>query len=141
MRIPTFEVREQRSISLAACAAVPPLMVVAGPNGSGKSTLLNALRSAPGVGRILYVSPHRASRRQVVQQRHLHVPIEMEDLLARPDTPGFEGINLFGGARDPWSYDDTANYLKHGLCQIEMQRSAAITARFDRDGEVARVAS
>lgn len=86
----------------------------------------------------MYVGPHRASRRQQVLQRHLYVLIALEELLARSDTPGYEGINLFGGLRDPWSYDDTSNYLKHGLCQVELQRSTAITARFDRDGEVAK---
>ena len=37
MRVPTFEVRDQRSIRFAKCEKVPTLMIVAGPNGAGKS--------------------------------------------------------------------------------------------------------
>jgi AAA15 family ATPase/GTPase len=43
MRIPQFEVRNQRGIRLAKCEPVPPLMLVAGPNGCGKSTLLHTI--------------------------------------------------------------------------------------------------
>jgi len=42
------------------------------------------------------------------------------------------------GARDAWSFDDTANYLKHGLCQIEVDRKDAIATRYDRDREIAK---
>jgi AAA15 family ATPase/GTPase len=48
MRIPTFEIRNQRSIRHAKCDAVPRLMIVVGPNGCGKSTLLNVVRGAAG---------------------------------------------------------------------------------------------
>ena len=120
MRLPSFEIVNQRSIKLAQCVKVPPLMVVAGPNGSGKSTLLNAIRSQAGYTNIMYVGPHRAMRRQQVQSRHLLAPsISFETLLSGQDVPGFEGIQIFGGSRDPWGYDDSANYLKHALCQIE----------------------
>lgn len=137
MRIASFAIENNRSIAVARCDQVPPLMVIAGPNGSGKTTLLDALRNQPGSGRILYMAPHRTSRRQVVQQRHLLAgPILLEELLARSDTPGYEGISLLGGARDAWNYDDTANYLKHGLCQIELERRDAISGRFDRDGHL-----
>jgi energy-coupling factor transporter ATP-binding protein EcfA2 len=137
MRIPSFVIREQRSITLAQCEDVPSLMVVAGPNGSGKSTLLNALRQHPGPGRILYLGPHRTSRRQQVQFRHLHQqPISLQELMSRSDVPGYEGISMITGSRDPWSFDDSVNYLKHGLCQIEVERQAALTARFDRHGEI-----
>jgi predicted ATPase len=74
MRLPSFEIVNQRSIKLAQCVKVPPLMVVAGPNGSGKSTLLNAIRSQAGYTNIMYVGPHRAMRRQQVQSRHLLAP-------------------------------------------------------------------
>lgn len=40
MRIPTFAVCNQRAVRLAACDAVPAVMVITGPNGCGKSTLL-----------------------------------------------------------------------------------------------------
>jgi ABC-type branched-subunit amino acid transport system ATPase component len=114
-------------------------MVVAGPNGTGKSTLLNALRTSPGAGPILYVGPHRVARRQQVQLRHLLGNlISFEELLARSDTPGYDGIALLGGLRDPWSIDDTANYLKHGLCQIESERQEAVARRYDAEGEILR---
>ena len=138
MRIPSFEVRDQRSLVFAACAALPNLMVITGPNGAGKSTLLYALRNSGGRQNILYVGPHRASRRQNVQQRHLITrPLLIEEMLARDDAPGYEGISLMTGARDPWSNDDATNYIKHSLCQIEVERQQAIAARFDRDGQIA----
>jgi hypothetical protein len=138
MRVAEFDIRNQRGVRHAQCAAVPPLMVIAGPNGSGKSTLLNAIRSSAGYHDIMYVGPHRAMRRQQVMQRHLLAPtISFEKLLEGQNVPGFEGIRIFDGARDPWGYDDTANYLKHALCQIEVDRQQAITARVDRDGGIA----
>ena len=138
MRIPSFEIQNQRSIRFAKCDKVPALMVVAGPNGAGKSTLLNAIRSQAGYQNVMYVGPHRAMRRQQVQSRHLLAPsISFESLLSSPQIPGFEGIRIFDGARDPWGYDDSANYLKHALCQIEVDRQQAITSRVDRDGGIA----
>ena len=137
MRIPSFEVRSQRAIQYAACERVPPLMVIAGPNGTGKSTMLNALRSSAGWQDVLYLGPHRAMRRQHVQQRHLlSAQISFRQLLASPNTQGFDGIRLVDGARDPWSYDDSANYLKHALCQIELDRQQAIAAHYDRVGSI-----
>lgn len=139
MRIPSFEVRDQRSIRFARCEQVPPLMIIAGPNGCGKSTLLNAIRAASGYQNIMYVGPHRAMRRQQVQQRHLlTAPISFEALLAGQNVPNYEGIRLLDGARDPWGYDDSASYLKHALCQIESERQQAIATRFDRDGQIER---
>jgi len=138
MRIPRFTIRNQRSIRFAQCESVPQLMVIAGPNGCGKSTLLNHMRTEHGRERIVYVGPHRSIRRQRVMERHLFTPpILLEELLARQDTPGYEGIQLLGGNRDPWSYDDTGNYLKHALCQVEIERQQAIAKRFDRDGQIA----
>ncbi|WP_162917477.1 ATP-dependent nuclease [Dongia deserti] len=116
---------------------MPKLMVIAGPNGSGKSTLLHAIRSQNGYSHIMYVGPHRAMRRQQVQQRHLLAPsISFETLLSAQSIPGFEGIRIFDAARDPWSYDDSANYLKHALCQVEVDRQQAITAKVDREGGI-----
>lgn len=138
MRIPSFEVRNQRSVRLAKCEKLPQLMVIAGPNGTGKSTLLHAIRSQAGYQNIMYVAPHRAMRRQNVQSRHLLAPsISFETLLSSPSLPGFDGIRVFDGARDPWGSDDSANFLKHALCQIEVDRQQAITARVDRDGSIA----
>jgi predicted ABC-type ATPase len=61
MRIPSFEVRSQRSVGLARCEEVPQLMVFAGPNGSGKSTVLNHLRTraTDNQGPVIYVPPHQ----------------------------------------------------------------------------------
>jgi ABC-type hemin transport system ATPase subunit len=114
-------------------------MVVVGPNGSGKSTLLNGIRSTAGYSNIVYVGPHRAMRKQQVQQRHLLThTLSYESLLANPNVPSMEGIRLFDGTRDPWGYDESANYLKHTLCQIEVDRLQAIGARLERDGEIAK---
>lgn len=138
MRIPSFEVRNQRSIKFARCEAVPALMVIAGPNGTGKSTLLNMIRSNAGFTNVMYVGPHRSMRRQNVQSRHLLAPsISFESLLSSQQIPGFDGIRMFDGARDPWGADDSANYLKHALCQIEVDRQQAITAKVDKDGGIA----
>ncbi len=138
MRISKFEVQSQRSIRLAKCDIVPQLMLIAGPNGAGKSTLLNELRNNNKHRDIIYLGPHRAMRRQHVQQRHLiSTSISIEDLLTKREVPGFEGIQLLSGQRDPWSYDDSVNYLKHALCQVEIERTQAIAARYDRDGEIA----
>jgi energy-coupling factor transporter ATP-binding protein EcfA2 len=138
VRIPSFEVRDQRSIKYARCDAVPALMVIAGPNGTGKSTLLNTIRSNAGYTNVMYVGPHRSMRRQNVQSKHLLAPsISFESLLSSQQIPGFEGIRIIDGSRDPWGADDSANYLKHALCQIEIDRQQAITAKVDKDGGIA----
>jgi len=112
-------------------------MVVAGPNGSGKSTLLNAIRASAGYTNIMYVGPHRAMRKQVVQQRHLMTQaFSLETFLSSQSVSGVEGIRIFDGSRDPWGYDESANYLKHTLCQIEVDRLQAIANRVDREGEI-----
>jgi ABC-type cobalamin/Fe3+-siderophores transport system ATPase subunit len=137
MRIPAFEVRNNRSIRLARNDRVPELMIVAGPNGCGKSTLLHALRTIQGKERVIYVGPHRSTRRQRVMERHLFAqPISLAELFMRPDTPAYEGIHLLGGTRDAWGYDDTPNYLKHALCQVEIERQQAIAKRYDRNGHI-----
>lgn len=137
MRIPAFEIQNQRSLNFAKCDVVPRLMIVAGPNGAGKSTLLYSLRNVGGRQNILYIGPHRATRRQHVRQRFLiSTTFNYEEFLARDDAPRFDGIDLYGGGRDPWSNDDSANYLKHSLCQIEIERQQAIAARYDRDGQI-----
>ena len=139
MRIPSFSIQNQRAIRLAACEALPPVMILTGPNGCGKSTLLNSLRNYGGDGRTLYVGPHRTSRRQHVRMRFLSQNrIEMSSLLAAQSLPGIEGINLPSNERDAWNYDEAQSYLKFSLCQIELDRQAAIAQRFDDDGKVFR---
>src|SRR5579859_309370 len=100
MRLPSFEVRSSRNVRWARCERVPQLMVIAGPNGAGKSTLLYFLRTAYGTNNVLYIGPHRALRRQQVQQRHLYAnKFLLEYMLTLPDTPGFEGVQLTTGNR------------------------------------------
>ena len=116
MRIPLFSTRNNRSIHLASCDPVPNVMVVTGPNGSGKSTLLDSLRHAGGgVGPILYVGPHRTSRRQQVMARHLfQKKIQMWQLLAQDSLPGYEGIAISGASRNrnAWDFDESSSFLK-----------------------------
>src|SRR6185295_8879759 len=134
MRIPKFEISSERSIRLAKCDAVPRLMVIAGPNGSGKSTLLNAIRTQANFSNVIYVGPHRSMRRQNVQQRHLMTSVlSYEQQLTNQSVSGFEGVSILNSSRDPWGYDESANYLKHALCQIEVERYQAIAERYDRD--------
>ncbi len=64
--------------------------------------------------------------------------IEMSSLLASSSLPGFEGINLPSQERDAWNFDEAQSYLKHSLCQIELDRQAAIADRFDADGLVTK---
>ena len=138
MRIPQFSVRNRRSIRLAAWEPVPRIMLITGPNGCGKSTLLDALRQAPGPnGSILYVGPHRTSGRQQVQMRYLAgAKLLMRDLQSRPNLPGYDGINVHSTSRSAWDFDDTNSYLKYALCQIELDRQAALAERFDKYGRI-----
>lgn len=138
MRIPNFAIRNQRAVRLAACETVPSVMVITGPNGCGKSTLLNGLRNVgTGVGRTLYVSPHRNSRRQQVQMRFLgQARIEMGALLSANSLPGFDGLSLPSHERDAWNFDEAQSFLKYSLCQIEIDRQSAIADRFDSTGSV-----
>lgn len=140
MRIPNFSVRNNRSVHLAVCDTCPKVMVITGPNGSGKSTLLDCLRQSGGApGPILYVGPHRTSRRQTVRARYLYQqPIQMRKLLSEINLPGFEGINIPNRNRNAWDFDEASSYLKNGLCQIELDRQAAITNRLDLNGEITK---
>lgn len=112
MRIPEFVIRNQRAVRLAACDALPSIMVITGPNGCGKSTLLNSLRTVgTGPGKTLYVGPHRNSRRQQVQMRYLgQNRIEMSNILAGNSLPGFDGISLPSHERDAWNFDEAQSY-------------------------------
>jgi predicted ATP-dependent endonuclease of OLD family len=137
MRVPSFLVENQRGLSRAECTALPKVMIIAGPNGAGKSTLLSAIRDRTGYSNVVYVGPHRAMRRQNVQQRHLlSRPLSMEEIYSSQSLTNYDGIRLMDGARDPWGHDDSASYLKHALCQIEIDRQQAITTRFDREGSI-----
>lgn len=139
MKIATIKIQNQRSIKNVICETVPRLMVIAGPNGAGKSTLLNALKQQHG-GKVLYVGPHRNSRRQHVQYRSLiSHDINMEKILMQPNIQNnIEGMRIFDAARDPWDSDEALNFLKHGLCQLEIERKEAISSIYDRDGQIAK---
>ncbi len=138
MRIPRFSITNKRNIRLAACDPMPRLMIVTGPNGCGKSTLLDALRQAPGPsGSILYVGPHRTSGRQRVRMRYLAAQrLLMRQIQSDTNLPNFEGINIHTRARSAWDFDETSNYLKFALCQIELDRQAAVTERFDKQKKI-----
>ncbi len=136
MIINSFKIQDKRSIKLASCEVVPRLMVIAGPNGTGKSTLLNELKNQHSSA--LYVGPHRNSRRQQVQYRSLITSeINMEQILTRPSiNNNIEGMRIFNAARDPWDSDEALNYLKHGLCQLEIERKEAISSVYDREKKI-----
>ena len=138
MRIPQFSIANLRSIRLAACDQTPRIMIITGPNGCGKSTLLDALRGTPGSsGLILYVGPHRISGRQQVRMRYLAGDrLLMRDLQANNRLPSYEGITIHSRARSAWDFDETSSYLKYAMCQIELDRQAAITERFDKKGMI-----
>ena len=55
----------------------------------------------------------------------------MRELQSNPSLPSYEGINIHSQSRSAWDFDETSSYLKYALCQIELDRQAAITARFD----------
>ena len=138
MRIPEFQVDNHRTVERAACDKVPRVMIVTGPNGCGKSTLLDGLRWAPGPhGPILYVGPHRTSGRQTVQMQYLfQQKVSMRQLQAGNNLPSVQGVNIHSQQRSAWDFDETSNYLKYALCQVELDRQTAVTDRFDRDGEI-----
>jgi len=62
----------------------------------------------------------------------------MSTLLSSSSLPGIEGINLPSNERDAWNYDEAQSYLKHSLCQIELDRQAGIANRFDIDGSITK---
>src|SRR5262245_36138550 len=116
MRIPFFEIKNVRGVSNASCETVPPLMLIAGPHAAGKSTLLYELRKVRGRENILYIGPHRSSRRQQVKQRDLYDQnISFEAVLCQDSSPVYDsrrGLKMGGAARDPWNSDESATYLK-----------------------------
>jgi ATPase subunit of ABC transporter with duplicated ATPase domains len=139
MRIPEFTITNIRNIRLAHWKALPPIMIITGPNGCGKSTLLNNLRNVGGESHILYLGPHRSSRRQTVRMRFLSQQvIEMSSLLSTTSLPGFEGLDIPNRIRDAWNSDEASSYLKYSLCQIELDRQAALTDRFDNEGAISK---
>lgn len=118
-------------------------MVIAGPNGAGKSTLLNGLRAVTGQHNVIYAGPHRASRRhQVLSRSLIGQRIWLEELMSTigGGLPGLEGLNIGNTARDAWDYDPASSYVKFAICQVAMERQAALTERYDQDGSLSREA-
>ena len=137
MRLPKFAIQNTRNIRLAACSDVPTVMIVTGPNGCGKSTLLYNLKRSSGMQGMLYVGPHRTSRRSTVQMRYLAQPrLSMRQIHTQDDLPGFDGIPVYNHTRDAWDFDEASSYLKYAMCQIELDILAALGDRWHRDGEV-----
>ena len=138
MRIPEFNIVNRRNIRLANCDDVPRVMIITGPNGCGKSTLLDGLRNASGPnGPILYVGPHRTSGRQTVQMRDLYQnKVSMRQLQSSTNLPNVDGVRIHSQTRSAWDFDETSNYLKYALCQVELDRQSAITSRLDKYGEI-----
>ena len=61
----------------------------------------------------------------------------MRELQSSRNLPSYEGINIHSTARSAWDFDDTSNYLKYALCQIELDRQTAITGMYDKQGSIA----
>ena len=61
----------------------------------------------------------------------------MRDIQSNQNLPGYEGINVHSRSRSAWDFDETSSYLKYALCQIKLDRQAALAKRFDKDGKIA----
>jgi ABC-type cobalamin/Fe3+-siderophores transport system ATPase subunit len=139
MVIKEFNIRNNRSIKIAQCDNVPKLMIIAGPNGAGKSTLLYQLKTNRP-GRILYIGPHRHTRRQSVRYRSLiSRELSLEDILTQNSVEQrIDEMRVYQNSREPWDSDESLNYLKYGLCQLEIDRKEAIASIYDTKGEIAK---
>jgi ABC-type cobalamin/Fe3+-siderophores transport system ATPase subunit len=137
MVIKEFNIRNTRSIKIAQCDNVPKLMIIAGPNGAGKSTLLYQLKTNRP-GRILYIGPHRHTRRQSVRYRSLiSRELSLEDILTQNSVEQrIDEMQVYQRSREPWDSDESLNYLKYGLCQLEIDRKEAIASIYDQKGEI-----
>ena len=62
----------------------------------------------------------------------------MRELQSDQNLPNYEGINIHSTSRNAWDFDEISSYLKYALCQIELDRQAGITDRFDHDGEISK---
>ena len=139
--ITSFRVENAKAVKLAECASVPRIMIVAGANGVGKSTLLFALRQRRGIqgniGRIIYLAPHRAWRRQNLRRMHVWGrQVRYRDIVASEQSMGIEGLNFYGGPRLPDSLDEVQGVVKYTLGRLEAQREQAIASVFDSKGSV-----
>ena len=139
MPLRSFKIENQKSIGLAECNAVPPIMIISGPNGVGKSTLLHCLKKQNGgdfdiTGSILYLGPHRILRRQQVQKNdssgektfRYYSALELESF------SGKHGLQILG-IRVPASLDEAMSYIKYAISQIEITRRDAIADMVDKN--------
>jgi hypothetical protein len=142
MPLKSFKIANQKAITFAECTNVPKIMVIAGPNGVGKSTLLYCLKSRQCTqleisGKVLYIPPHRAWRKQQIRYQSLWNPRRpYSEVLESTQLQGVEGIRLFETARVPDSADESMSLVKYTLAQVEARRSKAITTRVDRNNLV-----
>jgi hypothetical protein len=139
--ITSFRVENEKAVKLAECIEVPQIMIIAGPNGVGKSTLLFALRQKKGVkgniGRIIYLAPHRAWRRQNLRRMHVWgKQVRYRDFVTSDSGIGIEGLRFWGEARRPDSLDEAQGAVKYTLGRLEARREQAITTTFDLKGSV-----
>lgn len=138
MPLSSFKIQNQKAIRLAQCDKVPSIMVISGPNGVGKSTLLYAIKRKQGdvriTGQVMYILPHRAYRRQTIRMQHLWGPQRsFAETLSGDNLQRIEGINIGYDQRSPDSSDESMNYMKYILSQLETRRSNAIAEAVDKN--------
>lgn len=145
MPIRKFDIQNLKALQRAACDSVPQIMVIAGANGVGKSTLLHAIKqrygNCEGSGKILYMGPHRAWRKQSVRAMHLFQrDIIYRDLLSSDSVGHVDGMSLYNAPRTPDSLDEAHSLIKYTLAQIEIRRQSAIASLYDKGvGNMQRV--
>lgn len=137
MALRRFRVENIKGLRLAACEAVPRVMVIAGPNGVGKSTLLYALHTRQGAeydegtAPPIYQPPHRAIRSQQVRRRWLGLFRPLLDIFSGTDVSGFEGLNIQFPARTPGNVDEAGSTIKYTLGRLENRRQTILAALVD----------
>jgi ABC-type cobalamin/Fe3+-siderophores transport system ATPase subunit len=140
MALRAFKVENEKAIRLAACEAVPPVMIVAGPNGVGKSTLLYALHRRTGTEidsdtQIIYQPPHRAIRRQQIQRRWLSgggITRRISEIFSNESVEALEGLSIPFPRRAPDNVDEAGSTLKYTLGRLENRRQAVLAALVDQ---------
>ncbi|MDC8451959.1 MAG: AAA family ATPase [Candidatus Nitrosotalea sp.] len=132
----SFRFGNLKTIQLAECTKVPPIMIIAGINGVGKSTLLHAIKTRKGnvdvTGKIIYMPPHRVWSSQRIQAMYLwEARRTYRDAIETDSLDGTQAIRINSGARTAESADESSKFIKYSLGQIEVQRQNAITKIHD----------